>query len=98
MKRKNNHYISNIDTLSKKLKSDNNLDNVFIPHSRKRKHNMESLLNVCNKFKRFKLDYSNDEELNYIIDDLNDCNMDISCFTEKCTKNADINPYFIDIY
>ena len=98
MKRKNNHYISNIDTLSKRLKSDNNLDNVFIPHSRKRKHNMESLLNVCNKFKRFKLDYSNDEELNYIIDDLNDCNMDITYFTEKCTKNADINPYFIDIY
>lgn len=99
MKRKNNHYISNIDTLPKKLKYDNNdYDNIIIPHSRKRKYNMESLLKVCNKFKRFKLDYSIDEEFDNVIDNFNDCDMGISNLSKKNDQLYDINPYFIDFY
>ena len=98
MKRKNNHYISNLESVSKKNKTiiSNQISN-------KRKYNFDVFNYICQKFKRFKFNYSMDEEFENIFSDFTNCNIneELMEHNQENTKNNNnqcTNPYYIDMY
>lgn len=95
MKRKNNNYISNLETVSKKNKFD-----ISSEISNKRKFNSDVFSYICQKFKRFKLNYSMNEQFENIFSDFTNCNIDEEKMenVEENVHNQSTNPYFIDIY
>jgi hypothetical protein len=102
MKRKNNHYISNLESVSKKNKTIiyNEMSNQI---SNKRKYNSDVFNYIYKKFKRFKFNYSMDEEFENIFSDFTNCNineelMEYNQEDAKYNNDQSTNPYFIDIY
>ena len=105
MKRKNNNYISNLESVSKKNKTTiyNQMSNeIGNQMSNKRKFNSDVFNYICKKFKRFKFNYSMDEEFENIFSEFTNCNIndELMEYNQEDTKNNDQckNPYFIDIY
>lgn len=104
MKRKNNHYISNLESVSKKNKIDTSnkiINEKKKSTSSKRKYNFDVFNYIFKKFKRFKLNSSMEEELENIFSDFTNCNIDEELMESKKEINNNdqcTNPYFIDIY
>ena len=102
MKRKNNHYISNLESVSKKNKTIicNEMSNEM---SNKRKFNFDVFNYICKKFKRFKVNSTLEEEFENIFSEFTNCNIDdeLMEYNQEDQKNKNdmcTNPYFIDMY
>ena len=110
MKRKNNNYISNLESVSKKNKTtlynqmSNEIGNeIGNEMSNKRKFNFDVFNYICKKFKRFKVNSTLEEEFENIFIDFTNCNIneELMEYNQEDQKNKNdmcTNPYFIDMY